>query len=213
MRGGQRSDFMMRIIAIGIISLAVPIFNASPLFSGNTFTQDEIISAAKKLGGKIEMPEEKIGDLIQNFKRACEDNDFKQTLKDGSISAVFVYRATEAGLLYKRMRGHGLIMFKETGETKTVNLSGASLGAQVGGSAEWGLGIAIGLKHPSHFGGSYSGRKKSATAADSTATWGEFFSNTDHAESNKVHDICFIVTGRGLSAGVGKGKITISLED
>jgi len=202
---------MRRLTAIGLVSLVACASISLVSSAGTAYTNDEIITVTRDLGKKIEMSDEKIGDLVQNFKQVSEQAEFKDALKNRAITAVFVYRSTEAGLLYKRMSGHGIVAFKN-GKSSTIKLTSSSLGAQIGGSAEWGLGLVIGLKDPSHFGGNYSGQKKSATAVDSTTSWPEIFSNSDYAESTRIHDICFVVTGRGLSAGVSKGRITISLE-
>jgi hypothetical protein len=205
-------DQMSRLIAGGLFSILACISVSSLLPAENGYTQDEIISITKDLGKKVDMSEDRIGDLVRNFSLVSEQDEFKAATKGRAISAVFVYRSTEAGLLYKRMSGHGFVTFRQ-GKTAKIKLTSSSLGAQIGGSAEWGLGLVIGLNDFSHFGGNYAGRKKSATAADSTTAWGDIFSNSGYSESSKIHDICFILTGRGLSAGIGKGKITISLEE
>jgi hypothetical protein len=203
---------MARYIAAGIISLAICLSIPTPSSAESGYTNDEIIAIARDLGQKIEMSDLKISNLVENFKQVCKRDEFKQAAKDKAISAVFVYRATEAGLIYKKMSGGGFVFFKQNGKSSKIKLDSSSLGAQIGGSAEWGLGLVIGLKNPEDFGGAYSGRRKSATAMDSTTAWGEVFSNSSSAESNKAHDIILILTGRGLSAGNSRGKLVITLE-
>jgi|WetSurMetagenome_2_1015567.scaffolds.fasta_scaffold341185_1 hypothetical protein len=203
---------MARYIAAGIISLAICM--SIPILSSaeSGYTNDEIIAIARDWGQKIEMSDLKISNLVENFKQICKGDEFKQAVKDKAISAVFIYRATEAGLIYKKMSGGGFVFFKQNGKSSKIKLDSSSLGAQIGGSAEWGLGLVIGLKNPADFGGAYSGRRKSATAMDSTTSWGEVFSNSSSAENNKAHDIILILTGRGLSAGNSWGKLIITLE-
>jgi hypothetical protein len=208
----RRSKLMPRFIAVGFVlffaCLAIPCL----LSDENSYTSDEIIAITKDLGKKIDAPEGKIEDLIQGFKQAAEQDEFKAAQKKMAITAVFVYKATEGGLVYKRMAGRGNVIFKQDNKTSPVKLSSGTYGAQIGGSAEWGLGLIMGLKNALDFGGSYAGKKKSATAVNSTAARGEMFSNSDYVESSKTHNIYLIATGSGLSAGVSKGKITISLE-
>lgn len=118
------------------------------------------------------------------------------------VSAVFVCRTTEAGLIYRRSSGYGLVTFKGDKEAVEIKLKSSSFGVQIGGSAAWGIGLVMGLKDASHFGGTYSGDEKSATAIDETASGGAVFSNSSYAESKNAHDIFLVITGRGLSAGV-----------
>lgn len=128
------------------------------------------------------------------------------------MSAVLVYRSTEAGLIYKRRSGHGTISFKNTSVRVPLRLSGSSFGASIGGAAEWGIGLVLDLKENRHFGGTYEGTERGATAADSTVPSAACFSNAAYVEAGKAHEVILIVTARGLSAGVSKAKITISPE-
>ena len=203
---------MARIIAAAIISVVIcmSIPPASSAESG--YTSDEIVAFTKDLGQKIEMPDAKIADLVEKFRQVSKQDEFSQATKDKAISAIFAYRATEAGLVYKKMSGRGFVLFKRNGKSSKIKLDSSSLGAQIGGSAEWGLGLVIGLKDPADFGGAYSGRRRSATAVDATTAWGEVFSNSSFAASNRVHDIMLILTGRGLSAGNSKNRLIITLE-
>jgi hypothetical protein len=203
---------MARYIAVVIFMLIFCLSIPGLLSAESGYTNDEIAAVAKDLGKKIEMPESKIQDLMNNFKQVLNQDEFKQATKDKIISAVFVYKANEGGVIYKKMSGGGFISFKQNGSSSKFKLDSSSLGAQIGGSAEWGLGLAIGLKNPADFGGAYTGRKRSATAVNATKAWGEVFSNSTAAEGNKVHEIMLIVTGRGLSAGNSKSKIIITLE-
>ena len=67
-------------------------------------------------------------------------------------------------------------------------------------------------KENRHFGGTYEGDEKGATAADSTVPSAARFSNAAYVEAGKAHEVLVIVTARGLSAGVSKGKITLTPE-
>ena len=203
---------MIRHVAAGIFFFVICMPIPAPSYAGTGYTNDQVITITRDLGQKIEMSDLKISDLVENFKQVCNQDEYKEATKNKAISAVFVYRATEAGLIYKKMSGSGFILFRQNGKSSRIKLESSSLGAQIGGSAEWGLGLVIGLKDPENFGGAYSGQKRSATAMDSTIARGEVFSNSSSVESNRAHDIMLILTGRGLSAGKSKSKIIITLE-
>jgi hypothetical protein len=203
---------MGRYIAAVIFSFAICL-SVSVLSSAEIgYNSDEIITAARDLGQKIEMPESKIYDLVANFKQVSTQDDYRQATNGKAVSAVFVYKAAEGGVIYKKMSGGGFVLFKQNGKSSKIKLDSSSVGAQVGGSTEWGLGLVIGLKNPADFGGAYAGRKSNATAINSTKAKGEVFSNATLVESGKAHDIMLILTGRGLSAGTSKSRIMITLE-
>jgi hypothetical protein len=204
---------MARYIVAGIISIVVCMSIPALSSAERGYTSDEVIAAAKDLGQKIEMSDLKITDLVENCKQVFNQDEYKNATKDKVISAVFVYRATEAGLIYKKMSGDGLVLFRQSGKSSKIKLSSSSLGAQIGGSAEWGLGLVLGLKDPADFGGVYSGQRKNATAVNSSTARGEVFSSSNSADSKKAHDILLILTGSGLSAGNSKGKLIIALEN
>ena len=126
------------------------------------------------------------------------------------MTGVFVYRGTEAGLLLKFMRGYGLVSFKGGRQAAKIRIKGKSFGAQVGGSAEWGVGLVMGLNDTSLFGGDYTGSTKRATAADETVNYGELLTPSYDAGSKDIHHIFLVITGRGLSAGVARSELTIT---
>ena len=140
------------------------------------------------------------------------DRSYTELVAGRPVSAVFVYRSTEAGLLYKRRSGHGTIVFRNPSATVPLRLSGSSFGASIGGSAEWGVGLVLDLKENRQFGGNYEGEERGATAADSTAPSVARFSNAAYVDAGKAHELLLIVTARGLSAGVANGKITLTPE-
>jgi hypothetical protein len=204
---------MVRYIAAGIITIVICMSIPALSSAESGYTSEEIIAAARDLGKKIEMSDLKIASLVENYKQVCTQDEYIKATKEKSISAVFVYGASEAGLLYKKMSGNGFILFKQSGRSAKIKLNSSSFGAQIGGSAEWGLGLVFGLKDPEDFGGVYSGQRKNATAVNSTTAFGEVFSNSNSVESKKAHDIMLILTGSGLSAGNSRGNLLITLEN
>ncbi len=203
---------MFRSISVAIVALFVVAALPSVSSAQTGYTNDEIISLIRSLGTKLEAPADKLADLTRNFKRAAADDSFKAMINYRPIVGLVLFRAVEAGVVYKRRSGSGLALFKATGRTVEIQVSGSSLGASIGGSAEWSLGLLVDLKDPHDFGGTYAGREKVATAAGSTTTRAASLTNADYVESGKVHDLIVIVSGRGLSAGVSNAKITITPE-
>jgi hypothetical protein len=180
--------------------------------SSEGYSTAEAMNLVRSLGESLDMPNEKVDDLVRNFRSVSGDSRYTALLAGRPVSAVFVYRSTEAGLIYKRRSGHGTIAFKNTSDQVPLRLSGSSFGASIGGSAEWGIGLVLGLKENRHFGGNYEGDEMGATAADSTVPSVACFSNAAYVEAGNAHEVLIIVTARGLSAGLSKGKITLTPE-
>jgi hypothetical protein len=176
------------------------------------YSTPEIISVVKRLAVTLEMPAEKTDDVVRILNSVSSSDSFTQMVAGRPISAVLVYRSTEAGLFYKRRSGHGTIVFKDSSRDVPVRLSGSSFGASVGGAAEWGVGLVLKLKADRDFGGTYEGTERGATAADTSTPVAALFTNKPYVESAKAHDLVLIVSARGLSAGVSKGKLTITPE-
>jgi lipid-binding SYLF domain-containing protein len=201
---------MSRLVTTSLSAAAVLLSLSCSRLGAEGLTTDEIVRIARDLGERIEMPEEKIDDLIHNFKEAVQEGPYEKALASKPAAAVLVYRRTEAGLLYKRSSGYGLVKLAGEDEPVEVTLKSSSIGAQIGGSAEWGIGVVMGLRDRTDFGGRYAGEEKSATAADQTTPWGAFITNAAYVERLKAHDIFVVVTGRGLSAGVSDAQFTIT---
>jgi hypothetical protein len=176
---------------------------------GGAYDLNEIIAITKELGKSLDWPDDKVGDLVANIKKAAQGDIYKQEVAPKGVVGVFVYRATEAGLILKVMRGSGLVTFKGGRKAAEITLRSTSVGAHIGGSAEWGAGLIVGLKKDSDFGGEYSGSSRSAVAIDESSSYGALLTPSA-TSSTDTHAIFVVITGRGLSAGTGGTKLTIT---
>lgn len=201
---------MQRIIVSSLTSLIFVFWLWIEQAPAAGYTQAQIISIAKELGKKQNMLPDKLQDLMKNLKKALKTSQFKEMVKSQPVNAVFVFHAGEGGLLVKFMTGEGLISFESGKQAANIHLRSWSAGAQIGGSAVWGIGLVMGLKNISHFGGDYTGKIKSATAADETTVNGAVLSLSDCEDEKKCHDIYVVHSARGLSAEVGWAKMTIA---
>jgi hypothetical protein len=123
------------------------------------------------------------------------------------IRGVFAYQMGEGGFLVKVKRGHGLVHLSGEASDRQLILKSVTVGAQIGGSSEWGVGLVLGLSDPRSFGGDYSGGTVAATFADESTTMMELTSKTaaDH------HTVYLIGTASGASANAGGGKLNIKV--
>ncbi len=176
---------------------------------GRGYDLDQIVALTKELGKAQDWPEEKISDLVINIKKAAEGDIYKQEVAPKGVVGVFAYRATEAGLVVKIMRGTGLVTFTSGRKAAEITLRSTSVGAQVGGSAEWGVGMIVGLKKDTDFGGEYSGAAHDAVVGDDTSTIGALLTSTA-GNGTDPHAIFVVKTGRGFSANAGGTKLTIT---
>lgn len=199
----MKRNYIILFIFLSIGASSFPTF----IHAAN-YSKDEIIKIAENLGKKKNLPEDKLTLLIEGLKKNLIKSWFTKLEKNRPVKGVFVYHAGEGGFIVKYMKGDGLISFKEGKQAATIHIDSWSAGALIGGSTVWGVGLVMGLKNISHFGGEYGGLVQSAIATDNSATNASVFGLTEEGE--KSHDICLIFSGSGLSAGVGGGKLTIT---
>lgn len=171
----------------------------------DSYSPSEVVDVARLLAKKKEIPPEKRTQLIAALQKALSGE-----AKGRPTQGVFVFRSGEGGIVVKFMKGDGLASFKDGKQEGALSISSWSAGAQVGGSATWGIGLVMGLKNPRHFGGEYSGGVKGATAGDATTPGGLWLHPRDDEGGKKAHDLLLILSARGLSAGVGGARMTIT---
>jgi hypothetical protein len=114
----------------------------------------------------------------------------------------------EGGLLVKVKKGHGLARLEGEAGDARLSFKSVTVGAQIGGSSEWGLGLVLGLTSPRIFGGDYSGGTVAATMAESGTSMMELTSK----QAMDGHKIYLIGTATGASANAGGGKLTIDVQ-
>jgi len=165
---------------------------------------------ARKLAKKMEVPWDKENGLMDNLKTALDDPWFDEAGKEKPVKGVFLFKAGEGGLVLKRLKGEGLARFLGLDDEVAVSLKSWSGGVAVGGSKIWGVGLIMGLKERSHFGGSYKGAVKQATAGKEHAHLGILLSLTkEDAEKGRAHDLFLVTAGTGLSVGASGAKMKV----
>jgi hypothetical protein len=113
----------------------------------------------------------------------------------------------EGGLLVKVKRGKGLAHLDGIAGDARLVLKSVTVGANIGGSSEWGVGLVLGLAHPNGFGGDYSGTAIAATIADASTTTTELHSKNAYAP----HNIYLVGSATGAAADAGGSSLTIQV--
>jgi len=167
----------------------------------------EVLATAGRLAQQIAMPADKRALVEKRLAALMEDAHFQAKYKSVPIRGVLAYQMGEGGFVVKVKKGHGLAKLEgQAGDVKLV-LKGVTVGAQIGGSSEWGLGLVLGLSSPRVFGGDYSGDTATATMAASGTGMMELTSK----QAADAHKVYLIGTASGASANAGGGKLTIEV--
>lgn len=174
------------------------------------YSDKAILATVQALAKKKEMPKDKVNQLVGNLKASFKDAWFKKARKAKAVDGVLVFRAGEGGFLVKFMKGDGLVSFKGGRQAGPVLLKSWSAGAQVGGSAMWGVALVMGLGQPADFGGDYTGNQSGATGGDASAANAVVLSLSEDEEGKQPHDLYILYAARGLSAGVAGAKMTVT---
>jgi hypothetical protein len=166
----------------------------------------EVLSIASRLAQQIAMPAEKRVLVERRLTAVMDDAKFHAKYGNTPIRGVLAYQIGEGGLIVGIKKGHGVAKLAgEAGEAKLV-LKGVTVGAQIGGSSEWGIGLVLGLTSPRAFGGDYSGTAAAATMAEGGTAVMELTSKG--ADAHKVY---LLGTAAGASANAGGGQLTIEV--
>jgi hypothetical protein len=138
--------------------------------------------------------------LTKRLNTALKDSALGETIDAKGVGAVFAYASGEGGVFVNYMRGDGLISFIGGRQAAPVSLNSLGVGAMIGGSAQWGIGMMIGRVDEEDLGGYYKGGVRTATMWEAATRTIMYFSRTKGEETQEIY---IISTGRGLSAGVG----------
>lgn len=164
-----------------------------------------IRQAVDELSGKLSIsPTQKV-ELREKLDAFLASEKFTGVMAGNGVQAVGVYRAGEGGLVVKIARGDGTIRFAGVGGERAFELESTSIGAQVGGSATWGVVLATGLPALEQIDGTYTGAVASATAIEETAGAVRMIHKRDR------HELYFVGVAAGLSANAGEGKLVFAL--
>jgi len=197
----------MRVI--GVLCAVLLGLLSAPVTAGG-YGVSEIKSTARKLAKKLEMPDGTRDRLMELFDAELKSKGFKKTTKKSPVKAVFLYRVAEGGFVVKFLKGRGLISFKGGKQAGRIQIKSWSVGAQAGGSTQWGVGMALGLKKQADFGGTYEGNVEGATAAVSTTGKGNLLTLVGRGATDRAHDLYLVVvSAKGLSAGVASARLQI----
>jgi len=191
-------------VAIGVALLAFAPTEAR----AEGMSAKEVAATAHRLAERLGMPQDKRALVERRLAALMEDARFRSKYGTTPIRGVLAYQMGEGGLVVKVKKGHGLARLEgEAGDEKLVFKS-VTVGAQIGGSSEWGLGLVLGLTSPRIFGGDYSGGTVGATMAASGTGMMELTSK----QAMDGHKVYLIGTATGASANAGGGKLTIEVE-
>lgn len=193
------------IIAVFVLAVATPA-GATARKKGKVYSPADASKAYDELAKKARFAVDKREELKNLLEVVMARKWFKSAAKKKPLRGIFVYSAGEGGFIVKFMNGDGYASFAGGKQAGKVHLKAWSAGAQVGGSASWGVGLIMGLRRKSHFGGDYKGSVKGATAGDAASRGAVLL----RKEGKRAHDVALITVGRGLSAGVGGAKMTIT---
>jgi hypothetical protein len=119
------------------------------------------------------------------------------------ITGVFAYRIGEGGLIVKVMDGKGLLRYAGQEQEHPLKLKSVSVGATVGGGADYGVGIVLGPDAPMSFGGQYKLTQVGATAGTAGTTDAEL------SKSGGADRVVLLGTGNGFSASATGGELRI----
>ncbi len=190
---------MRRLIILYIgMALAISFLCADCFAAG--FTREAIEFEARSLMNRMEITRDVSYKLTKRLSAALEDSALSKTIDARGVGAVFAYAAGEGGVFVNYMEGDGLISFIGARQIGPVSLNSWGIGAMIGGSAQWGIGLVIGRVDEENFGGRYKGGVRTATAWEAATRAIMYFSRTKGEETQEIY---IISTGRGLSAGVG----------
>jgi len=181
-----------------------PKATAGPANDSGGYSEAEVEALVQSLGEQHSLSKEKLLTLTRSVSTHLSSPELQKVIAAKPIRAVFVYNAGEGGLVVKFMSGKGLATIRGGHSAAKISLKSVSAGAQIGGSAMWGVGLMMGLKKESDFGGDYTGEMKGATAAELTA--GRPLVLT---REHMPQELWVFTTGRGLSAGVSGVKLTV----
>lgn len=184
-----------------IIILLIPGYSC-----GAGFTGQEIEFETRSLVNKMEISRDISYKLKNRLSAALKDPVINEAVNSWGVDAVFVFSSGEGGVLIKYRAGEGLVSFFDGRKACPIYIKSWSIGALIGGAAQWGVGLVVGRADEGDFGGYYKGALRSATALEAATTGIQYYSRP---RGGGRHEIYLITTGRGLSAGVGGELINI----
>ncbi len=205
---GRRFIVACGRLAVVLVSLGmVPLQAQAGEHHG--FTPSTAADAVRELAPKIGMPADRQAVLLERLSKSMPEVIAQH--EDASVDAIFVYQIGEGGLLVKVRKGKGVVRFYGAKNERNLRFKSVTVGAQIGGSSEWGVGLVLGLKRPEFFGGDYKGSSKGATAVEASINTSEL-SKSKTKDLTMLHRIVMIGTAAGLSANAAFDTLKIIVD-
>jgi hypothetical protein len=187
--------------------IAVVLLLASTAARAQGYSAEEAAQTAAELAQKIGMPGDKQQTVQLRLRDVLGSPRFQAKYAGMQIRGVFAYQMGEGGLIIKVKKGRGLLRWKGSPRELPLELKSVTVGAQIGGSSEWGLAVIASAKDVTRgFGGDYTGGTLAATMGGAGATMMELTNKTGFAPHHKVY---LVGTASGASANAGGGQLTI----
>ncbi len=175
------------------------------------YTAAQVEQAAKAMAKRMGMPLEERIELVDRLAEKLRKPAFKEWTRGRPINGVFAYTMKEGGLVVKWTKGRGKAVFAGGPEDIHVVLKATSIGAQIGGSKQWGVGLIVGLKRLRAFGGDYKGNVRQATAISAGHAITEL-RRVGLRDEKDHHRVLLFALTKGLSASAGGTKLRISVD-
>lgn len=188
-------------IAVALMACAPAVARADGM------SAKEVVATASRLAQQLGMPQDKRALVERRLAALMEDARFRAKYGSAPIRGVLAYQMGEGGFVVKVKKGHGLARLDGDAADAKLVLKSVTVGAQIGGSSEWGLGLVLGLTSPRVFGGDYSGGTAAATMAESGTSMMELTSK----QAMDGHKVYLIGTAAGASANAGGGTLSIAV--
>jgi hypothetical protein len=179
-----------------------------PSLATAEWAHGQVQATASRLAQALRMPPDKRAAVETRLASLLRDPRFAAKYGALGIYGVFAYQMGEGGLLVKVKKGHGISRLEgEAGDVRLM-IKSVTVGAQIGGSSEWGIGLVLGLRDARGFGGDYSVETVAATFADASNSMMALTSKNPTAP----HQLYLIGSASGASANAGGGSLTILVQ-
>ncbi|MCK5944379.1 MAG: hypothetical protein KAI24_20495 [Planctomycetes bacterium] len=168
------------------------------------YTAEQLRAEAAELLDAREVGEREQRILMGKLDEFLKDRG--NLLDDPGITGIAVYHSAGGGFVFKGSGGDGIASFCGGDQKVPFAISGYEVGAAIGGSAHYGIALAIDLRDQRRFRGHYKSSGFDATAGNaeaggSVATYG----------GENGHRLRYFATGFGMSAEATFGRFTIQV--
>lgn len=178
----------------------------APEVSGAAYTTSQIRPEIEGLLQSRDIDAVRRVELLERLDAFLASADFVAASQRTPVRAVGVYHWAEGGVVVKIARGDGSVRFVGEPSAHRIRLKYTSVGAQIGGSASWGVLLAMSLPDLAALEGTYVGEVRSATALDESAGTLRMVHRT------RGHRVDFVGVAAGLSADAGESELVIAFE-